>query len=263
MVTELKDTADTVFHDKFQRWRKSNPRGIFLTVESKAKANLHGSECHHLGSTDWMLDNDSHSLTKKLKVLGDGRGSLRRWVEQHSGTTIHHCDHCLRDKLIDEFSLGFISTMDHVDENHTIEAKWDREIFARTDIGATQKEALVNARRGQGLFRERVIKLEKRCRVTSVELVDHLRASHIKPWALSSDAERLDGNNGLLLAPHIDHLFDRGYISFKDTGDLILSTSCPAKLIKAWGIDDSVSVGAFRPAQLSYLAHHREHVLKQ
>ena len=114
-----------------------------------------------------------------------------------------------------------------VDQDQDPEALADREVFARTDIGPTEKQTLVNARRGQGLFRERVIALEGRCRVTGVELVDHLRASHIKPWKDSSDQEKLDGNNGLLLAPHIDHLFDQGYISFTDVGDFIVSTKCP------------------------------------
>ncbi len=85
--------------------------------------------------------------------------------------------------------------------------------------------------------------------MTGVDLLDHLRASHIKPWRNSSDQEKVDGNNGLLLAPHIDHLFDQGYISFMDVGDLIVSKQCPAALIKAWGIDASINVGPFRPAQ--------------
>jgi hypothetical protein len=150
-----------------------------------------------------------------------------------------------------------------VDQDQDPVARADREVFARTDIGPTDKQTLVNARRGQGLFRERVIQLEGKCRVTGVELVDHLRASHIKPWKDSSDQEKLDGNNGLLLAPHIDHLFDHGYISFEDVGDLIVSAQCPAALCKAWGIDESMNVGPFRSAQRPYLAHHRAHVLKQ
>jgi hypothetical protein len=148
------------------------------------------------------------------------------------------------------------------DQDQDPDTRAEREVFARTDIGPTEKQSLVNARRGQGLFRERVVQLEGKCRVTGVNLVDHLRASHIKPWKDSSDQEKLDGNNGLLLAPHIDHLFDQGYISFSDVGDLIVSKECPTALIKAWGIEESMDVGPFRLAQRPYLAHHRAHVLK-
>jgi hypothetical protein len=133
---------------------------------------------------------------------------------------------------------------------------------ARTDIPATEMERLIKARIGQGIFRDRVIELEGRCRVTGVTGADHLRASHIKPWKDSTDHEKLDGNNGLLLAPHIDHLFDKGYISFNDSGDLIVSQQCPVALMKAWGINASINVSPFRPAQRPYLVHHRRHVLK-
>jgi putative restriction endonuclease len=150
-----------------------------------------------------------------------------------------------------------------IDQDQDPDAQADREVFARTDIGPTEKQTLVNARRGQGLFRDRVIQLEGKCRVTGIDWVDHLRASHIKPWKDSSDQDKLDGNNGLLLAPHIDHLFDQGYISFTDVGDLIISAQCPPALCKAWGIDDSMNVGPFRLAQRPCLAHHRAHVLKQ
>jgi len=150
-----------------------------------------------------------------------------------------------------------------IEQDQDPDARADRDVFARTDIGPTEKQTLVNARRGQGLFRERVIQLEGKCRVTGVDLVDHLRASHIKPWKMSSDQEKLDGNNGLLLAPHIDHLFDQGFISFSDFGDLIVSKQCPVTLIKAWGIDESANMGPFRLAQCSYLAHHRAMVVRK
>jgi putative restriction endonuclease len=145
-----------------------------------------------------------------------------------------------------------------VDQDQDPNARADREVFARTDIGPTEKQGLVNARRGQGLFRDRVIQLEGKCRVTGIDLVDHLRASHIKPWKDSTDQEKLDGNNGLLLAPHIDHLFHQGYISFTDVGDLLVSPKCPARVLVAWGISPTMNVGSFRTEQRPYLAYHRQ-----
>ena len=64
------------------------------------------------------------------------------------------------------------------------------------------------------MFRANVLLREEACRVTRVSEPRHLQASHIKPWRDATDAERLDGANGLLLSPHIDHLFDEGYITF-------------------------------------------------
>src|SRR6188508_2766979 len=87
----------------------------------------------------------------------------------------------------------------------------------------TEKQALIRARRGQGLFKERVAAIEPRCRITGVENPIHLVASHCKPWRDSTHEERLNGENGLLLTPSIDHLFDRGFISFREDGRLLIS----------------------------------------
>src|SRR5688500_10402288 len=93
-----------------------------------------------------------------------------------------------------------------------------QEILGDPSIATTEKQAIVLARRGQGLFRQRVSEIEVRCRVTGVSNPEHLRASHCKPWRDSNKDERLDGENGLLLTPSIDHLFDRGFISFGAEG---------------------------------------------
>ena len=138
----------------------------------------------------------------------------------------------------------------------------EKVLIERTDIGPTQKQQLINARRGQGLFRANVRLHEKSCRLTQVCDPDHLRASHIKPWKDSSDIEKIDGSNGLFLAPHIDHLFDRGFISFDDSGELLISPSLTANITNSWGIAEGKNVGSFTGKQKSYLAYHRENVFK-
>jgi hypothetical protein len=75
----------------------------------------------------------------------------------------------------------------------------ENEVENDTRIADTEREALIIARRGQGLFKERVMLIEKRCRITRVNNPIHLRASHCKPWRDSNNDERLDGENGLLL----------------------------------------------------------------
>ncbi len=90
-------------------------------------------------------------------------------------------------------------------------------------IPETEKQQLVLSRRGQGKFRDNVSRIETHCRVTGVNRPEHLIASHCKPWRDSDNAERLDGENGLLLTPSIDHLFDRGFISFENGGELLVS----------------------------------------
>ena len=86
------------------------------------------------------------------------------------------------------------------------EQKLETQVATDPQVPETDRLAIIRARRGQGLFRERVSKLETRCRVTRVENPVHLVASHCKPWRDSNNWERLDGENGLLLTPTIDHL---------------------------------------------------------
>ena len=107
--------------------------------------------------------------------------------------------------------------------------------------------ALVRARRGQGLFRDRVARIESRCRITGVENPTHLVASHCKPWRDATNEERLDGENGLLLTPTIDHLFDRGFIGFEDDGRLILSPVAHRPSLQRMGINVTAptNVGSF------------------
>jgi hypothetical protein len=136
-------------------------------------------------------------------------------------------------------------------------------IAGRTDIGETAKRQLVMARRGQGKFKDNVTLNETRCRITGIGDLQHLRASHIKPWKRCNDTERLHGCNGLLLAPHIDHLFDRGFISFKDNGDLLVSKRLDASVLAAWGILFPKNCGKFKPDQKVFLRHHREWFLKR
>ena len=104
---------------------------------------------------------------------------------------------------------------------------------------------------------------EKCCRVTGVETIELLVASHIIPWSFCPSArERLDGNNGLLLTPSIDKLFDRGYITFDDTGLLKLSSHLKDKDIKALGLNNAASVKPLNSEQSRYMSYHRDKIFK-
>lgn len=140
------------------------------------------------------------------------------------------------------------------DEQDAVE---EERIANDANIPSTEKLQLIKARRGQGLFRKRVESIEKACRVTGVTFKPLLRASHIKPWCGSTNAEKLDGNNGLLLAPHIDVLFDKGYISFSDSGDLLVSKKLPIDVLSRWGAQPGINVGDFACGQKAYLDYHR------
>lgn len=148
------------------------------------------------------------------------------------------------------------------EDNAFIDDKQEDAIKGRTDIGETTKEQLVKARRGQGIFKTNVRLNEKACRITGVTDLQHLRASHIKPWKDSTDEEKLDGSNGLLLAPHADHLFDKGLISFTDDGSLLVSPQLSEEVLTKWTIPKVMNVGPFKPQQSAFLSYHRKMIFK-
>ena len=153
-------------------------------------------------------------------------------------------------------------------ENADLEM-WEHHIESTIEsdlrVPKTEREALIVARRGQGLFKQRVMQLENRCRITGVTNPIHLRASHCKPWRDSSNEERLNGENGLLLTPTMDHLFDRGFISFENSGLVIVSPVAHTPSLNRMGIatDRVIDVGAFTEGQKQFLDYHRESVLLQ
>jgi hypothetical protein len=127
----------------------------------------------------------------------------------------------------------------------------------------TMKASLVLARRGQGKFRERVEFFEGSCRVTGVTSSKLLIASHIKPWATSTNEERLNGHNGLFLSPHVDKLFDSGLMSFENSGEMLFSDALDRDVLEKWSIDATKRVKKFGQDQSYFLEHHRETVFQQ
>lgn len=151
-----------------------------------------------------------------------------------------------------------------VDALYTGQVAWEehqvQNILTDAKIAETEKHAIVMARRGQGLFRSRVAQIERRCRLTGVSNPEYLRASHTKPWRDASNVERLDGENGFLLTPDADLLFDRGFVSFKNNGDVLVSPVADRAAMAMMGITPSMlkNVGHFSTGQSRYLDFHRD-----
>jgi predicted restriction endonuclease len=96
------------------------------------------------------------------------------------------------------------------------------------------------------------------CAVTGVKLPDILRASHIKPWRDSTNAERTNPYNGLLLLPQYDHLFDKNLISFEDDGQIVKSPVLDRIPLNQLGINESDRLRALSDEHLPFLQYHRE-----
>ena len=129
---------------------------------------------------------------------------------------------------------------------------------------STEAERLVVQRVGQDLFRKALLRRwGGRCPITGIDVQELLRASHIKPWAeCESDEERLDPDNGLLLAVQWDAAFDQGFLSFNDSGVVIWSADFPESIRSSLGLRSDAVIPVSEKAR-QYLAWHRDRILRQ
>ena len=124
-------------------------------------------------------------------------------------------------------------------------------------LGPTERDAMVKARVGQGRFRDELIKHWGTCAVTGVADPDLLRASHIIPWSKASIKDRTNPFNGLLLAVHIDALFEAGLISFADSGRIIISPALSEADADALGVHKGMSLRSVDERHMASLEYHR------
>lgn len=155
---------------------------------------------------------------------------------------------------------------DELEISQWVEQKIEARIVMDPALSVTERQMLVKSRRGQGVFRQQLEGIERGCRVTGIANKRLLRASHTKPWArCENSVERLDPENGFLLTPTIDHLFDRGWLTFEEVGRILLSPRFPTVDSEKLGLvsGQTVLFGAFSSGQEAYLRYHREYVFKQ
>lgn len=135
--------------------------------------------------------------------------------------------------------------------------------LAHTIPDQTAKEALIKARIGQGRWRRDLLKhWAGKCAVTGLDIETLLRASHIKPWRDSDNAERLDIFNGFVFGPAYDAAFDAGLISFDDLGAVLISTKLHKEQRIAAGISDTAKITSLTNAHRNYLSYHRDNVFQ-
>lgn len=233
----------------------------FISFKQSTQWDKHG----------WMVKVDWHLLEVPLSpkqhiaaiknLLPDKYSPIRENGIGNQGCYLAEIDKNLWTalvKLLSERNLKSLTSF-HEDDNTIIGDKQE-EAINNSELEITEKEQLVKSRRGQGKFRDRLERIESKCRVTGVKDKRFLIASHIKPWSESNNTEKLDGNNGLLLSPHIDKLFDNGWITFSENGNINYYDDAVKELLVVWGVDIHKSVSAFNKRQLEYLEYHKDNI---
>lgn len=138
----------------------------------------------------------------------------------------------------------------------------EKKIMQDLQLSTTEKSQLIKARVGQGKFREKLQNYWlNQCCISNLNISELLIASHIKPWALSNNRERLDEFNGLLLSPNLDKLFDKGFISFSNSGKIIFSKKIISQ-IDNLGLNQNMRF-KINDKHQDYLKFHRENIFKE
>lgn len=120
------------------------------------------------------------------------------------------------------------------------------------------------AREGQDEYRRKLLSECPFCPITMINEESLLIASHIKPYAVSEPLEKTDPNNGLILSPLYDKLFDRGFITFNDDKRVVISNWLSRQVKERIGIKDNqlFQFLPLNPYRCEYLEYHRESVFK-
>jgi len=135
-------------------------------------------------------------------------------------------------------------------------SKRRQQVYKRPN--ETERRGLVTSRVGQGFYRQQIVeKWNGTCPVSKSNIKQILISSHIVSWSESNDEERLDSENGILLSPNIDSLFDKHLISFEDNGNIIISTKINESNKESLGINSSIKIPVSE-GMIKYLKRHRD-----
>jgi len=259
-------------------WGAFNPQTnqLFLRVWDDELEIVDGVERSLILKTDRSYSSAGHPERQRhvdvLRNGAQGYGVVCTAKDIHApGRSIKHFDRDLLlefGDIVDDGSRVFAVVTSRVPANKLARPKLAassvipdlKSIFNRRG-DVTEKESLANARVGQGAFRANVLRIwDSRCCVTGSQMLYAIRASHVKPWRDSTNAERLDPNNGLPLIATIDALFDAGLVAFCDDGKLILARCIDDAESELLGLADLKIARKPNPELAAYLLYHRENV---
>lgn len=139
------------------------------------------------------------------------------------------------------------------------------EIEENQNVSTKIRKQIIDSRVGQGIYRKKLLEECPFCPFTQIDNEALLNASHIKPWKKSNNKEKTDPKNGFIFTPTYDRLFDRGFITFSDSKELIISNWISETTRKQLKIDDGMIINDLPlcKERLGYLKFHRENEFKK
>lgn len=229
---------------------------------------------------DNNLIDDSKFILKEIDKTTENKYIRLKMVKDLSNTISHKLTYSLlrknglngpiRGPIILDNNKKLRSYIDKIEHQEKIDKDKKGEVKKITELnnilslslGATEKNSMINTRIGQGLFKKQLESIECQCKVCGLKNRDLLIASHIKPWKDCDNNERLDNNNGFLLCPIHDSLFDKGYVSFEDDGKIIVSQLLEKNSYKLLNISGSEQIRLTNENK-HYLDWHRQNIFRK
>lgn len=126
----------------------------------------------------------------------------------------------------------------------------------------TEKYYIVKRRIGQSKLKQQKIIEIGCCEICGLKTSELLIASHIKPWAASTNEEKLDSENVLLLCSTHDALFDKGFISFDVNGNIVISNKLSEEEQALLNIHDESRVKITSDKKAKYLQYHYKNIFE-
>ena len=185
-----------------------------------------------------------------------GRAAMNRILMQGRGTP--------SEVIFNLFEYSKMIEAEKDEQSYTAQTIINKALDQRT-VDKTETQRLTLVRTEQGNYRKAALALwDNKCAVTGVDEPGWLIASHIKPWRESTNEERVNPLNSLILTPNYDKLFDRGIISFSpNNGKIILPSIHTHEMwrnLERMHIDDEVHLSHIPDGTEKFLDYHNKRV---
>lgn len=252
--------------DDYIKWIDENPNGFVLNIDQtkdpskiwKDYPKIHFANCGQLNKRP------GRTTKKYFKVCSNSIEELERWSLNTYNKELTPCRTCKKRGLL----VAWYAEIKNLQAASALSLKSDIDeleeclVSETNSAKRTEIETLIKARQGQGRFRQKLLELYPNCPLTGLDIEPLLIASHIKPWSVCNNKERLCRFNGLMLAPNIDRLFDNGLITFDTDGTIKISPTIDSENQKRLGIAPDMKL-KIRPESEKYFEYHRNHVFQK
>ena len=252
--------------DEYIKWIEENSNGFVLNIDQtkdpskiyKDYPKIHFANCGQLNKRP------GRTTKKYFKVCSNSIEELERWSLNTYNKELTPCRTCKKRGLL----VAWYAEIKNLQAASALSLKSDIDeleeclVSETNSAKRTEIETLIKARQGQGSFRQKLLKLYPSCPLTGLDIEPLLIASHIKPWSVCDDNERLCRFNGLMLAPNIDRLFDNGLITFDTDGTIKISPTIDSENQKRLGISRDMKL-KIRLESEKYFEYHRNHVFQK